>query len=53
MRRRHQADAAHYRELAGKIRDLARARIAEIIEDLLDLAEQLDRMAELAEKSDG
>jgi hypothetical protein len=48
----HQTQAAHYREIADKIRGLAlEARSAEIAEDLFNLAARLDRMAELAEKS--
>jgi hypothetical protein len=47
-----QTEAAHYREIADKVRGLAlEARSAEIVEDLLDLAERLERMAELSEKS--
>jgi hypothetical protein len=50
--RGHQTEAAHYREIAAKVRGLAlEARRAEIIEDLFDLAKRLDRMAELSEKS--
>ena len=50
--RGYQTEAAHYREIADKIRDLAlEARSTEIEEDLLDLAARLDRMAELSEKS--
>jgi hypothetical protein len=45
-------EAEDYREIAGKIRALAReAQIAEIVEDLLNLARQFDRMADLAEKN--
>ena len=52
--RGYQTEAAHYREIADKIRDLAlEARSAEIEEDLLELAKQLDRMAELSEKCGG
>jgi hypothetical protein len=48
----HQTEAAHYREIADKVRGLAlEALSAEIVEDLFDLAKRLDRMAELAEKS--
>jgi DNA anti-recombination protein RmuC len=50
--RGYQAEAAHYREIANKIRDLAlEARSAEIEEDLFELAKRFDRMAELSEKS--
>jgi hypothetical protein len=49
--RGHQTEAAHYREIADKIRGLAsEAPRAEIVQDLLDLAARLDRMAELSEK---
>lgn len=45
-------EADDYREIAGKIRALARqTKIAEIVEDLLNLARQFDRMADLAEKN--
>jgi hypothetical protein len=45
-------EAEDYREIAGKIRALAReAQIAEIVEDLLNLARQFDHMADLAEKN--
>ena len=48
--RGYQTEAAEYREIANKIRDLAlEARSTEIEEDLLDLAARLDRMAELSE----
>jgi hypothetical protein len=49
--RGHQTEAAHYSEIADKIRGLAlEARSAEIVKDLFDLAARLDRMAELSEK---
>ena len=45
-----QASAGHYREIAEKIRQLARqTRIAEVQEELSDLADELDRMAKLAD----
>jgi predicted MarR family transcription regulator len=45
-------EAEHYREIADKIRALAReAQIAEIEEDLSNLARQFERMADLAEKN--
>jgi hypothetical protein len=41
----------HYREIADKIRQLARqTRIAEAREELFDLADWLDREAEHAKK---
>jgi hypothetical protein len=47
-----QASAGHYREIAEKIRQLARqTRIAVVQEELSDLADELDRMAELVEGS--
>ena len=47
-----QASAGHYREIAEKIRQLARqTRIAKIEEELLDLADQLDRNAEPAKRA--
>lgn len=50
--RGYQTEAAHYREIADKIQGLAlEACIAEIVEDLFNLAKRLDRMAELSEKS--
>jgi hypothetical protein len=49
--RDYQTEAAHYREIADKVRGLAlEARSTEIEEDLLDLAARLDQMAELSEK---
>ena len=45
-----QASAGHYREIAEKIRQLARQTwIAEVQEELSDLADELDRMAKLAD----
>jgi hypothetical protein len=45
-------EAEHYREIAAEIRALAReAQIAEIVEDLLNLARRFERMADLAEKN--
>ncbi len=47
-----QASAGHYREIAEKIRQLARQTpIAEVREELTDLADDLDRLAKLAERS--
>jgi hypothetical protein len=44
----------HLREIAAKIRRLARdASIAETQEELFDLADILDRMAERAKKTSG
>ena len=44
--------AEQYREIAENIRQLARqTRIAKIGEELFDLADQLDRMAELAKRA--
>jgi hypothetical protein len=49
-----QASEEHYREIAEKIRQLAwRTHIAEAQEELFDLADQLDRMAELTKKTRG
>jgi hypothetical protein len=49
-----QVSDEHLREIAGKIRQLARqSRIAEAREELFDLADKLDRMAELARKTRG
>jgi hypothetical protein len=43
------ASDAHFREIAEKIRALARrTHIAEVQEELFDLADRLDRGAELA-----
>jgi hypothetical protein len=45
-----QASAGNYREIAEKIRQLARqTRIAQVQEELSDLADELDRMAKLAD----
>jgi hypothetical protein len=49
-----QASAGHYREIAEKIRQLARqARIPEAQQELFDLADRLDRMADLARPARG
>jgi hypothetical protein len=49
-----QASEEHYREIAEKIKQLARqTRIAEAREELFDLADQLDRMAELTKRTRG
>ena len=49
-----QASAGHYREIAEKIRQLARqARIPEVREELFDLADEFDRMAELIKRTRG
>jgi hypothetical protein len=49
-----QASDEHLREIAEKIRELARqTRIAEARKKLFDLADNLDRMAELAKKTGG
>ena len=49
-----EASAGHYREIAEKIRQLARqTTIPEAREELFDLADRLDRMAELAKKDPG
>ena len=46
-----QARAEHYREMADRIRQLARqSRIAEMAEELFDLADQFDRLAALIER---
>jgi hypothetical protein len=46
------ASAGHYREIAEKIRQLERQTwIAEVQEELSDLADELDRMATLVEGS--
>ena len=43
-----EASARHYREIADKVRDLARQTpIPEIQQELFDLADRLDRMADL------
>jgi hypothetical protein len=47
-----QAGEEHYREVAEKIRELARqTRIAEAREELFDLADWLDRKAELVKRT--
>jgi hypothetical protein len=47
-----QASEEHYREIAEKIRQLARqTRIAEAQEELFDLADWLDRKAELVKSA--
>jgi predicted Rossmann-fold nucleotide-binding protein len=44
-----QTEAEHYREIAEQLRKLAQqTRIREAQEELFDLADQFDRMAELA-----
>ncbi len=44
----------HLREIAEKVRDLARQiQIPETREELFDLADRLDRMAELAKRPHG
>jgi hypothetical protein len=49
-----QASAGHYREIAEKIRQLAQqARIPEAQQELFDLADRLDRMADLARPARG
>jgi hypothetical protein len=49
-----QSGDEHLREIARKVRDLARQiQIAEAREELFDLADRLDRMAELAKKTAG
>lgn len=46
-----QASDEHLHEIAEKIRQLARqTRVPEAREELFDLADQLDRMAELGKK---
>jgi hypothetical protein len=46
-----QASDEHFREIAEKVRDLAwQTSIAEAREELFDLADRLDRMAELAKR---
>jgi hypothetical protein len=47
-----QAGEEHLREIAEKVRDLARQMpIAEAREELFDLADNLDRMADLAKRT--
>jgi len=49
-----QSGDEHLREIAGKVRDLARQTwIAEAREELFDLADNLDRMAERARTGGG
>jgi hypothetical protein len=44
----------HLREIAEKVRDLARqTQSLEVREELFDLADRLDRMAELGKKTPG
>lgn len=50
----HQVGDEDLREIAEKVRDLARQTwIVEAREELFDLADRLDRMAELAKKDPG
>jgi hypothetical protein len=49
----HQSRSAHYRDVSDSLRRLARqTRFPEARQQLFDLAEGFERMAELAEKSD-
>ena len=49
-----QGDDNNLREIAEKVRDLARQTwIAEAREELFELADRLDRMADLARKTRG
>ena len=49
-----QGGGAALREIAEKVRDLARQTwIAEVREELFELADRLDRMADLARKTPG
>ena len=49
-----EASAGHYREIAEKIRQLARqTHIPEAQQELFDLADRLDRMADLARLTRG
>ena len=49
-----EATAGHYREIAEKIRQLARqTHIPEAQQELFDLADRLDRMADLARLTRG
>ena len=51
---KQQAGDEHLREIAKKVRDLAKQTpIREAREELLDLADRLDRMADLARKTPG
>ena len=49
-----QPGVEHLREIAEKVRDLARqTQSLEVREELFDLADRLDRMAELGKKTPG
>jgi uncharacterized protein Yka (UPF0111/DUF47 family) len=49
-----QAGDEHLREIAGKVRDLARQTpIPEAREELFDLADRLDQMADLGKNTPG
>jgi hypothetical protein len=49
---KQQAGDEHLREIAKKVRDLARQTpIREVQEELFDLADRLDRMADLARET--
>ena len=49
-----QSGVEHLREIAEKVRDLARqTQSLEVREELFDLADRLDRMAELGKKTPG
>jgi hypothetical protein len=49
-----EASAGHYREIAEKIRQLARqTQIPEAQQELFDLADRFDRMADLARLTRG
>jgi uncharacterized protein Yka (UPF0111/DUF47 family) len=49
-----QAGDEHLREIAEKVRDLARqTQIPEAREELFDLADRLDRMADLTKRTPG
>jgi hypothetical protein len=49
-----QSGVEHLREIAEKVRDLARqTQSLEVREELFDLADRLDRMAELGRKTPG
>jgi hypothetical protein len=51
MNHERQSSEEHYREIAEKIRQLARdTQIEEAREELFDLADRLDRQAELAKR---
>jgi uncharacterized protein Yka (UPF0111/DUF47 family) len=48
----HHASVEHLREIAEKIRQLARqTSIPQAKEELLDLADQIDRMADVAKRT--